>query len=322
MPLAMRPRAHRIRRLLLGLATVTTALGSGEARAQEAGGDRSLTVVWTAPAGCASQAELSARVQGALGQVSPTQRVTARATADGHDDQWHADVEVTVGAQSSVRHVEGETCRAVADAAVVIVALAAGGSVARPLPPPVPPPPASPRAAKESGALVVGASFLVDAGTLPSLAAGAQATVGWAFPRLELQLVGSWLATQKAPLPGLAGQGANITMGELRARACYDLLGARVSLAPCVGGGVEWLVADGFGTSKDASSTDSITVASLGVRLGVRLTPHLSLQLGGEAVVPFTHPTFVIDNVTDSGGRVYQTSSIAGRGTLGVDLRF
>ncbi len=166
--------------------------------------------------------------------------------------------------------------------------------------------------------MLVGASFVLDSGTLPKAGYGAEILVGWARSRFELELAGTFLAPEKANLATNSHQGANVWLAELRARACYDLLGGRLGIAPCVGGGGQWLVGDGFGSSSPETATDAIGVASFGGRAVGWITPHLAIRLGGEAVVPFTRPTFVIEN----GGDVYRSSSVAGRVTLGIELHF
>ena len=252
--------------------------------------------------------------------------VRASAAAEGEGDRWRADVEMSVGLQSSSRWVEGETCRAVADAVVVIVVLAVSPAAELASPPREPvvhavaphapiavPPPGHP-----ADALLFGAAFVIDGGTLPTAGFGAEVLAGWARSRFELELVGTLLAPETATLAANPDQGAHIWLAELRGRACYDLLGGRLGLAPCVGGGGQLLVGDGFGSNDWWTATDPVGVASFGARAVGWITPHVAVRLGGEAVVPFTRPTFVIENA----GNVYRSSSVAARGTLGVELHF
>jgi hypothetical protein len=309
-------------RALTGVALAVIVWGSPHDAAAAESLDPPVSLTWTAPPGCPSEVELAGLVKMAIGPLAErTERVRASAAAEGQGDHWRADVEVTVGALSSTRFVEGESCRGVADAVVVIVALAANPSPPPPtLPaPPVPTPPSS-GARGSHGTLALGASLLVDVGSLPPTGYGAEWTAGWAFSRLDLALVGSWLAPETATVdvPLVPPQGAHIWLGELRARACYDLLGGRIGLAPCAGGGVRWVVADGFGSTRHNDATDAITVASFGARATLRIASHLTMHVGGEAVIPFTRPTFVIVPI----GPVYRGSSAAARGTLGLDVHF
>jgi hypothetical protein len=284
---------------------------------------------WTAPSGCPTEAELSAQIRSAIGSAAAGHDpVRASAAAEGGGDRWRADVEMSVGSLSSNRWVEGETCRAVADAVVVIVALAVGPAADRPpvtaLPSPTvrpaAPPPLveAPSLARATRAWMVGASLVLDGGTIPSVGCGAELFAAWAPSRLDLELVGSFLAPEQATVTGYPAQGAHVWLAEGRGRACYDVLGGALGIEPCLGGGGQVLVGDGFGSSSPRNATDLIGVASFGGRVVARVSPHVALRLGGEAVVPFTRPTFVIDNA----GSVYRSSSAAGRGTIGVELHF
>lgn len=311
---------------------------------------------WKAPSECPTEANLVPSLLAAVRRGPVKERVTATAVVDGQGDRWRAELTMSAGTWTSTRAVDGDTCRGVADAVLLIVALAVNPSAdeASPAlpapPPPTPPTPpplpapavvtplpvALPRPAKEvdkaripppapaneprRGKVHVGVSFVVDGSTLPTVGFGAEVMGGWAFSRLNLDLATSFLAPESATLAADASQGARIESLELRGRACYALLKWGVfTVAPCAGGGVQWLIARGFGATQGvASATDEIAVATLGVPVLARISRHFGLHLAVEAVIPFTRPTFTIVNA----GSVYQSAAVSVRTSVGVDLHF
>ena len=106
----------------------------------------------------------------------------------------------------------------------------------------------------------------------------------------------------------------------LRARACYDVFDAKLDLGPCLGGGVEWITAHGFGALPDqpSNATGFLGVGSLGGRGLFRISSRFAVRLVGEAVVPSTRPQFVIDG----RGGVFQTPVASLRVALGVEVHF
>src|ERR1700734_4155731 len=98
------------------------------------GDEEAVSLSWTAPTGCPTQTEVLAQIRSAVGPaVSAHDPVHARAVvARGERETWQGALELSVGGQESTRQVEGETCRAVADAVVVMVALAVNPDAALP----------------------------------------------------------------------------------------------------------------------------------------------------------------------------------------------
>jgi hypothetical protein len=137
---------------------------------------------------------------------------------------------------------------------------------------------------------------------------------------LELEIVGSFLAPQRATLASTPSQGADLWLAHLGARACYELFDARFDVGPCAGGGVEWITAHGFGSLPDqpANATGNMVVGSLGGRAIGRLSSRVVLRLVVEASVPSTRPTFVIAG----GGQVFRSSAVSFVATAGAETHF
>jgi hypothetical protein len=310
------------------------------------GDEGAVSLTWTAPAGCPTQAEVLEQIRNVVGSpVNARDPVEARAVlVPGERETWKGTLELSVGGQTSTRQVEGETCRAVADAVVVMVALAANPDALRappaepPAPPPAPaplsaapavPPSATPPARESPVSrstpagrrpIALGASFLVAAGSLPGIAPGAEATLGWNPSRFGLEANGAFLATQRALL-ATRPEGATFWLAHLGARACYEVVRGALDVAPCGGGGAEWTFAQGTGATVPANATGRAAMVSLGGRALAHLTAHIVLRVAVEAALPLARPRFVIHGV-DGDETVYQASAIQGRATAGAEIYF
>lgn len=287
-------------------------------------------IEWVAPAGCPSQEEILGVVERIVGSSPLRSAVDARVTVTQDASEFHAEVTVSTSGATSTRSLTGESCRAVGDAAAFIIALAANPD-ANPVPPlpagppPVPPPSSEPVVASRPDREVrriafLDASFFVDVGSLPSTGVGGELGIGWNPVHLDLEIVGALLGQQRATLASNASQGADLRFAHVGARACYELFDARLDLGPCLGGGVEWIAARGFGAAPDqpANATGTLVVGSLGVRAIGRLSSRVVLRLVVEASVPSTRSTFVVDG----GGQVFRMSAVSVSGTAGAEAHF
>jgi hypothetical protein len=362
-----------------------------------------LRLEWVAPAGCPSHADVLADIERTIGDVESSSFVVARVVVAHPPNarSFRAEVQLTAAGSTTSRALEADTCRAVANAAALIVALAINADAlpsgtspshdapTTPVPPATPavgpvgdagvvgdasdvgdastksekpaPDAASPAVPKEEeeatpqppakpaaepthatpakapsattstagqtalpeeggGAFVLGAAFVLDTSSLPSTTFGAAVSAGWRAGPLDVELAGVWLAPRRATLPATTAQGADISLAQLGARACYGVGKVLFRWGPCAGVGMAWTFAHGFGPATDqpTDATGQTLVAQLGAYAAHRLFSHFSVRLDAGAVLPFSHPTFVIDG----GGLVFQTPSASFRATLGVGAYF
>jgi hypothetical protein len=280
---------------------------------------------WVAPAGCPSHGEILEAIERTVGAGARGGAVDARVIVTAGERELRAELTVSASGATSTRSLTGESCRAIADAATLVIALAANPDAVPLASPPAPPPPAPPTSAAAPPpvprrAVFVEASFLVDSAILPAAGLGGELAVGWSPAHFALEITGAFVGPERATLASAPSQGASLWLGHLGARACYELFDARIDVGPCLGGGVEWTPARGFGTTPDqpANATGQMGVGSLGGRAIVRASSRVALRLVGEAVVPLTRPTFVIDG----GGQVFQTPAASFRATAGVEVHF
>src|SRR3954469_20446926 len=166
-----------------------------------------LRIVWTAPEGCPISSEVEASIQALLGhppRMNDDQEVEVKASARLEPDGlWHGQLDTRLGSKTGRRTLQAESCRAVADATALIVALmidpdavaahrpSPSGSASA-APPPSSAPPASPappdrneefgdRPRILSGSALgirLGSLIAADTGTLPQPTYGGGARVG------------------------------------------------------------------------------------------------------------------------------------------------
>jgi hypothetical protein len=286
-------------------------------------------IEWVAPAGCPSHEEILGVVERIVGSSTLRSAVDAHVTLTQDERAFRAEVTVTASGATSTRNVTGESCRAVGDAAALIVALAANpdASPAPPVtggparaPPPSIEPAASPPNPELRHAAFLDASFFVDIGSLPSTGVGGELGVGWNPVHLDVEIVAAFLASQSATLASIQSQGADFRFARVGARACYEVFDARLDVGPCLGGGVEWIAATGFGSLPDVpeNAMGQLIVGSFGGRAIGRLSSRVVLRLIVEASVPSTRLTFEIDG----GGQVFRMSAVSVLGAAGAEAHF
>jgi hypothetical protein len=326
------------------LALVAGSLSARRALAAPSA-DPPLDLVWKAPDGCPSQAEVASDVLRLVGTPKVGTHVRSFAVVTrGSSGSWSVRVTTVSDAGTDDRSMEGESCRAVAEATALFVALASdpgrGGSVpaieGAPSPPPVPPfvepprvaprferepreHPAPPSTASEHSRISLGASSRVDSGTLPRAAVGAELSAGWRTSRTLLEVaVTDWL-TQGALLSATPSVGGTFSMISASLRGCYDVLDDKeFILGPCAGGEFDHVDAGGYGSLVPATGSTWWIGLAAGGTVGWRFTHFSTLRGLIEADAPLARPRFFVGNAAAT----YQASVISARGGIGVELAF
>ena len=294
-----------------------------------------LSFAWAAPEGCASEQNVRARVDRILGtHATPHENVDARVRVVTDGSTYHAEIELNSAGQSSSRRVDDSSCDALADAVALIVALAvdpeavAPKKEAPPPPAPVSPPSPSPsppatianRAENEPvqrHPIFVGGSILLDTATLAALAVGAEFVVGYNPKHVALEISGSWLAAQDARLAAGSTEGASEHALGIGARGCWEIFDSAFTIGPCGGAELTGIFADGFGSTQTSEASAALFRALLGGRAKLQFS-RFALRLGAEAAIPFSRPSFVIDNA----GTIQHISPATFRTTFGAELHF
>jgi hypothetical protein len=347
------PRASRPA-LLASAAILAGATASLLARA-----DDRVSLRWSAPQGCPSEAAVAAEVTRLLGpsSVRPPRPVEATVTVTRVGEGFAAHLETTSSAGVRARDLHGATCAGVGDAVALILALAidpahvvapergglaaaAGASASASAPPVAPtPPPAAPTASPSAPPITPPAAPIAPP-TPPSA------------PRLQLALaLGPVLDVGSVPIPagGVAGA-LGASLGRARLDAGLTALPARaghVTAGAAAGGDVS-LVAGSLAASYALVDAAPLALGpSLGLELGrlhaagfgvaapgdgsiLWATPSLgargSLALGSHLAVTLAlaagFPLARPNFVLENVGAVFRPAPVVGRAALALEARF
>jgi hypothetical protein len=289
--------------------------------------ERSFALEWAAPAECPDAPSVETYVEEDVGAIAfgPTVVRARGSVAPNSDGRYTVELELdTGGAQPSKRQLVGGSCEAVSQAAALLVALAiraqAVPAAAQPSPPPpLPLPPKLPAPTHERPYLA--AEVLTDLGSLPVPTVGLSVAGGATVAGFRFEPSVAYFAPQSGSVSGDATLGAHFWLGSATFRVCAPFPRSRLWLAPCLGGGADWIRATGFGARvpRDPSTLDAIaTAAAMG---GLDISPVVSLRLELGAVLPLGRPRFQLEQA-DGATDVYQRAHLALRGAFGLELHF
>jgi hypothetical protein len=293
---------------------------------------------WQSVPGCPERDEVVFRVERALGvalDAAPPLRfdVAVQRLAAGYGASLQVD--------GKTRTLNAPDCSKLADAVAVAVALAIGAHepvandavTSAPVAPPSPSPPPrdvvepDPAAAPSEGNAPVpsvSAWLLGDAGTLPSVAAGAAlgAELGWR--RLQLRVLALLLFEQHVDRSGQDGlpaeAGADLALFAGSLSACAAALGSFRSegvVFLCAGPELGRLSGSGTGVSQRRSGGSLWLAPRVDVG-GCWHVPgsNIDLSLSASAAAPLLRDEFVLEGAVP----VHRASNVIGRLGLGVGL--
>ena len=262
-----------------------------------------------------------------------------------YDARWIVQIEAIQAEKHGIRLVEGASCRELAEAAVVIVAMtlrddedALVSTDDEPREDPARAEAANSDSVKSddttaaepetrdadtndrhAGFVRVGALF--DVGTLPAPRPGVSAQGGhrWGDWIVDARVSGIFPATTQLSSSNVSGVGGRFFSADALASLCYSpRLGEHVDGSLCAGAGLEALFAEGFGVPDARRSTrfKCVTQAELGVT--VHLTRHWSIRPAVAAFLPVGRETYAIENA----GTLYTPEVVSLRTSLGIEFDF
>lgn len=165
---------------------------------------------------------------------------------------------------------------------------------------------------------VLAASAMVDAGALPGVGVGPNASLGLLRRRLRVELVGGWRAPVVVRAIGVRDEGARVDLFTIGARACGVVRPARVIELPLCGGlETGMLRGRGFGLARDRTARLpwSAVVASSGLLWVV--SRRFAVSLRTEIGVPLQRHEFAV-----AGHASFDAvAPVFGRGLLGLEVR-
>jgi hypothetical protein len=337
----------------VSLAAATVSLSEAQPNATA----RPVAVEWTAPEECPGvdyvESQIDALLAGAAASPAPALRAQATVRRE-RDGGWRVDLTTAIGADVGHRALTAESCRAVADATALILALAVdpervasnrstvapasasappsaevppapSASASRTLPrarpsvvvrrPRVVPPPSPP----PTFALEVGGAL--EMGTLPSVTPEMLLTVA-VVPalardfRFEATGAISAFSSVESP-PTMSGK------FELRVAgvgACFLPIAGAVELGLCAGAEVDSLAGSGLAETRPRNATATWVALRPHATLAYPFVPGWALRLDGGAGIALARPEF--DSTGIDSGFIHRTAEVSGRVSFGVELRF
>ncbi len=237
---------------------------------------------------------------------------SAPVEAQGHVDRasdasWT--LRLSMGAGQQARELSAPSCRALADAAVTLLAIQVNGETETRAPPsiadatkarpslPIPPPSERPVAIPlraPRSRFAVGALAGASTGAVGDPAAAVAATVIWIPGRARMELAGLWSPLRRIEYgDGISGKFELLAVG---ARGCWMFGEGSLALGPCAGFEGGRLSATGYGSNVADPSTQRRVwlAASTGGLLTMRASAHLALRLQVDLVLPLVRERFVV----------------------------
>jgi hypothetical protein len=321
-----------VRKGLASFVLVAASLAGARADAAEL-----LRLSWDAPSECPS----AESVRSAAVRNAPAAAIPLEADAVvSHRDRWTVTLKTRRPEASGERVLEAASCTALADATALILALAlvppgeeelrapagkpepqtpttSAPPVTEDRPPPSPASPSSSNAKPGPPALAIGGFAATDATTLPGVGLGGGGLVAWTPGALRIEALVSTFAGQSQTVDQSTA-GARFSMTSLAAGACYTVLKSVIELAPCGGGSMHWVTAEGFGATANYDASARWAAIDAGLLARAPLTSWLALRARADGLVPLGRPSFEVENE----GVVHKPPPFGIRAALGVELNF
>lgn len=306
---------------------------SAERRAPGQSNGVPLELALEAPDGCpdASSLRESAIRLASVGEETSSglmARVTVVESTEGH---FLLSMQTEQDGIHGVRTLDGRSCRAVMEAAALILALMLNPEAQLPSEPTAPPPkrPTGSRApvrrtrqlealppSKEPLALAATAHVGLEVGALPH--AGPDSSLGGTaeLGRGSVWLFGSVAPPQVKLVEGDSSRGGRLWMGSGTGLGCWTLLGTTSSLAACVGTAFNWIQGKGLGVAHRRSGAVYWVSPAAGALTDVQLGSWIAFRAAALGMVPLARPKTYLDEI----GPVHRPSPVEGRLLAGVLL--
>jgi hypothetical protein len=306
-----------VKRSVVGLAVLALVLGVPRlANASE----RAFALSWSAPDECPDGATVEGYVDEVLGDANfaPLAVHASGAVSRTSDARYAVALELdTSAAQPSRRSLDAANCEAVSRAAALLIALAIRARAVPPSPAPAPLAAPEPRRSAHTRGFL-GVLTLADVGSIPAATLGVAVTGGVRWPRLQLESTIGYFAPRSKSAADRSDVGARFELGTAGARACAPITATALWLAPCLGAGVDWVRAPGFGARATRRPSTWDLIARFGLLAGWDISSIISARVEVEGVLPLARPEYEVDGVGD----VYRRSAVGVRGGVGLQLQF
>ncbi len=311
------------------------------------------TIEWTAPSECADSTALRVEIERLLGgslDAAAERPLAARALVSREKGRWQLQLELSQDGVSRRRLLEGESCRALLDAAAVVIALAINPALDRSAPERTgfATQASEPNLATESGEAQLDGpphAHPVRASRTPELEHRKSTVLrpslgvftladGWMLPRFAggvglrgAVALGTWrvglVATLLGAPPARVREGADMHLWSAGAHlnAAYLLTVESWTIAPCVAFGADFIRGSTDGLTQDGSGGQTWWTAGPGLAAMLALGRTISLESGAILLLPLKSDVFQIerDGVT---GSAHEAPDATLRAHFGFDLQF
>jgi hypothetical protein len=284
--------------------------------------ERAFALTWDAPDECPDATTVEQYVDDVLGDANfgPLAVHASGAVSRTEGARYAVQLDLDTGAaQPSRRSLDAANCEAVSRAAALLIALAIRARAAPPSPPPAPRPEPAPEPPRVPQARAfLGLLTLADLGATPAATLGVGVTGGIRWPQVQLESTVGYFAPRSTSAGTRSDVGARFELGTAGARACTPITVTALWLAPCLGAGVDWVRAPGFGALVTLRPSTWDLIARLGLLGGWDISSIISARIEVEGVLPLARPEYEVDGVGD----VYRRSPVGIRSALGLQLQF
>ena len=319
-----RDTGSRLRHIFVGVAAALCAalLGStGQAWAETAG---SFSLTWAASEECSSLSQVQAEIARLVGGAIQLHEGDLEAkVVVSHGPLWSADLTTLHAGQTGHRIIDAPSCKAVADAIALIIALlidpdaaAANAQVPESEAPSIPEPPKSNKPGWEFWA---GVHAQGRVGTLPGADIGIGLALGLASPRWHTDVRWSYglRRDQVASLPSGASGRFNILMGSLT--ECFNLGQAEWGWGPCAAVEAGRVSVRGYGATAGFSRQVLWLALGGGAFLSRAMGQHLRVLMEVDVVAPMYRPDYVFQDIP---GVVFKAPAVGGRALADISWHY
>jgi hypothetical protein len=256
----------------------------------------SLDLDWSAPTGCPDGAAVRAEALRLTGDAPGSRHLKARAAIRPAGPGWELTLTTELDGVTGERTLAGISCKSLADAAALMLALILNPDLALP---PVEQPAAPP--AKRSWPAVrwrVGAHAGIQTGAIAKLSSSYALSLAVALGRFSLRLMPSFTPPQDVFIPNREPQvGGRLWLGGAAVLGCWEPTAGPFVLGPCLGLDVSRLHGRGLGVLQPSDEAIYWTSAELGAFVGLPLGNHILIEVGGVGLLPLGRPKFYLDEI-------------------------
>lgn len=264
-----------------------------------------LALSWEASPACPSQVEVEQEIERlSAGREPSLAALRVRVEVTEELGRWRAKLWTEAAEASGERSFEAATCRELADAAALIVALALFPEL---------PADAGPALELSLRASVAGAFGSL---SRPGLEAGAGLRLALGSFEVLAEVATGLLSGRQEKGPRL-GSGLTVSAPfSADLRGCWSPLQDPLGLGLCAGATARLTHGQGFGISSPLSSSAWWVGPSVGVVLRLGLWPRLRVYADAMLSLAITRPVFVIEGF----GEVFRTEGALGRVGVGLEV--